>query len=454
MIEEVNSTNINEIERKTKKKGLKDITNIDNLKDKNNINNKNLIKDKVDVKKQLTFSIKNKNNSNVNEEMKAIKINNYSNKKFITQCSNYDIKIKTNLDKKYLSNIDYNTNSVSSINNNRNNSFCEYNKIECNSFNKNLLSNLLMSNIKQNSNLNNFSNENKRLLEVYGYDSFNYILQLEKTYIYSNMFEFHRLNHLVRTKMVDWILDVISILKLSDETFFLSIHILDTYIFKKSNIKEALNDSDIHIIGLVAILISSKYQASSNIGIDFIYEFVGYKVFTKKEIIEKELEVIKVIGFESLIASFPNEFISSHFYDFVNNNRKSIKSRNVLNLIKFIELKSYYFSKLITHFHEFNVYSSSEKSLICIVIAFDSEIQDISDNKNLTINNTQKDYIKNWIKYIISNNKSKFNYKELYDKFVKYVNVYKSLNFISFSLDYQFSTILKNFNDELNDISL
>ena len=80
--------------------------------------------------------------------------------------------------------------------------------------------------------------ESDHLLEKYGEESYFFNKLLEKTVF--NIPETFLLNHkitsIVRTRMIDWMIEVCSAFYFMDETFFLSVNILDKFLQKAKKI--------------------------------------------------------------------------------------------------------------------------------------------------------------------------------------------------------------------------
>jgi hypothetical protein len=66
----------------------------------------------------------------------------------------------------------------------------------------------------------------------------------------------HEISSSLRSKMVDWMIEVLSSYKMTEETFFKSIYVMDSYM-KKSKVK--LEVKDLHLVGVAAMFIASKY---------------------------------------------------------------------------------------------------------------------------------------------------------------------------------------------------
>jgi hypothetical protein len=57
--------------------------------------------------------------------------------------------------------------------------------------------------------------------------------------------------------MVDWMIEVLSSYKMSEETFFKSVYIMDSYLRK---CKDKLEAKDLHLIGIASMFIAGKYE--------------------------------------------------------------------------------------------------------------------------------------------------------------------------------------------------
>jgi hypothetical protein len=63
-----------------------------------------------------------------------------------------------------------------------------------------------------------------------------------------------------RARMIDWMLQVFRVMKSCDETFFLSVSIMDRYF--KANKKAGLKvkKEKLYLLGLASIFLSSKFE--------------------------------------------------------------------------------------------------------------------------------------------------------------------------------------------------
>lgn len=273
--------------------------------------------------------------------------------------------------------------------------------------------------------------ENDKVLSTYGSSFFSFIKSIEMNQITPSLLERHSITPELRTKMIDWILEVYLAFNYSDSCFFLTIHILDMYIAK---IDRELNDNDIHLTGIVSMFIASKFEESKSLRLDFLYEKIGYRNFSKEEIIQKEIEIVKVVGLENLICTSAGEFINSFCYDFLHNNKDFINKYDVKSLFKIMEMNALYFAKLITHFHKLNKFCASIKAVVCLIIAFDQ-----IKNENVKLGENELFYIREWLKYIISECKLENSIQEIYNDATDAMEVYNSLDFIGFNLNIQYN---------------
>jgi hypothetical protein len=67
----------------------------------------------------------------------------------------------------------------------------------------------------------------------------------------------HEVKPSMRSKMVDWMVECFNTYSKSDETFFLSVTILDQFLHST---EEIYQDADIHLLGICAMFIASKYS--------------------------------------------------------------------------------------------------------------------------------------------------------------------------------------------------
>lgn len=375
------------------------ITNSNNYKNnfKNSSNSKNIV-DNSD----------NNNNNNNNIFNKKFIINNINNNSIIEHNIKKNIfeinkktKTKTN---NLLSIINYNNNIRLPIINHQ--------LIKKNDVNNN--------NIKI-KNTNTFSYkdyeyiENKKLIKVYGPELFNHSIKSEVNYNYIkedrkninkdnkicfnyndykliNILEKHKISSFIRTKLVDWLFEVLIAYNSEESTIYLTFHILDYYIYK---CQTTLSNSDIHLIGITSLFIASKTEALIPLDLQKIKTKIAHDKFKTFEIINKEKTILKSLDFNLFITSM-HDFIKNFIFDLLYNNRKAIKKIKLKTLIDLIEKVSIYISKILIHSDYFSQYKNSLKAITCIIVSFDL----IRSNKS-NFTNDMINFVHEWIKFLI-----------------------------------------------------
>ncbi|CDW77195.1 UNKNOWN [Stylonychia lemnae] len=115
----------------------------------------------------------------------------------------------------------------------------------------------------------------------------------------NNFYHYHSLTLKNRVKMVDWMLQVMRVLKIeSQKTFIQAIKMMDKYYEVKMKEGKAQPNNEFHLIGLVCIYISSKFEEVEPITLKEIVNDAAHKKFTKKQIIEKEQSVLQTLQFK------------------------------------------------------------------------------------------------------------------------------------------------------------
>jgi hypothetical protein len=88
----------------------------------------------------------------------------------------------------------------------------------------------------------------------------------------------HEISSSLRSKMVDWMIEVLSSYKMSEETFFKSVFVMDAYM-KRATAK--LEVKDLHLVGVAAMFIASKYEEIHPLKLEVLYDKIARKKFRK-----------------------------------------------------------------------------------------------------------------------------------------------------------------------------
>lgn len=95
--------------------------------------------------------------------------------------------------------------------------------------------------------------------------------------------------------MVDWMIEVLTNFKCDDQTFFLSVSLLDRYFKNKMETREI---SDLHITGVTCMFIASKYEDIYPLKMKMVYEKIAHKKLSIERIKGLEMDILRVIKYK------------------------------------------------------------------------------------------------------------------------------------------------------------
>ena len=294
-------------------------------------------------------------------------------------------------------------------------------------------STFFITNIQQNNNNNN-NNKNKKdnliniskyynnkesekIILKYGENFYKFFKKNSKLKYNSTFLSKQFISENLHLKMIDWMIEVLSVFKCSDETFFLSVHLMNSYINKEKNI---LKDENIHLIGIISMFISSKFEDKFPINLDSIYEKVAKKNYEKEKILKFEKHFFKIVLNDFyFISTF--DFIKLMFIDFKISNKKLIKEKNlnvfICNLFDICK----FLCKLIYHFLYFYNFDECCKSISILMSSLS-----ILKTKNKKLKLEHEEIFFNWIIYVIKENENNYNIQYLNDLNLKIIDCYES----------------------------
>ena len=162
---------------------------------------------------------------------------------------------------------------------------------------------------------------------------------LKDEQINENFLDNHKITERMRTRMVDWMIEVLSNYHCDESTYFESINLMDRY-FKECEIKkQILLPAELHLIGVTSMFIASKYQDIYPLRLKVVQDKIAHNKLTCKEIIKKEDEIMRYLNYNIGLPTmwdFITIFIEEIF--FINCNHHQIKNK--------ILLENYYEEKL------------------------------------------------------------------------------------------------------------
>lgn len=234
--------------------------------------------------------------------------------------------------------------------------------------------------------------ENQHLINKYGPEIYDYSKELENESVFKNLLQRHKVDPSVRTKMVDWMIEVLYAYHSDPPTLFLAVHIFDMYISKSEVV---LTNNDIHLTGIVCIYLASKMEDLVPLRMSHVKAKIGHNKFSEKKIREKEKNILNTINFK-MISTSTYDFVKTFIYDFYHNNQESIKKLNMYKHIDCFENICLFLSKLMFHNEEFTNYKYSLKAIASIVTAFDilrSHARDMSRDAE----NFMRQWVRLWL---------------------------------------------------------
>ena len=279
-------------------------------------------------------------------------------------------------------------------------------------------------------------------------DYSNSILQslLEDEKVNENFLNIHKITERMRTRMVDWMIEVLSNYHCDESTYFEAINLMDRY-FKECNIRnKVLQPPELHLIGVTSMFIASKYQDIYPLRLKIVKDKIAHNKLSCQEIKDKEDEITRYLDYNLGLPTmwdFINLYLEEIFY--INCNKHHIRNqilldtyyknimteedeqlanvinkkytKNMLNLLKYVCV---YLAKM--NCHDYQLMQKKHSLLaastifvaikICEQINKEEYINDyFTDKLNEISNNSENDIIKTAQKilYNAQNFDTKFN---------------------------------------------
>ncbi|KAL4469497.1 hypothetical protein ABPG74_004750 [Tetrahymena malaccensis] len=150
-----------------------------------------------------------------------------------------------------------------------------------------------------------FSTRLARLIinENYSFDILNHIIQREPMTVPKNCLQNHDISYQLRAKMVDWMIEVMKSYKCTEETYFMAVRIMDSFLEK---CKQKKSPQDIHLIGVTCIFIASKYEEIYPLRLQIIEERISHNKLSQEQVKQTEAEILNTLDF-NLLGTSPYE---------------------------------------------------------------------------------------------------------------------------------------------------
>lgn len=193
---------------------------------------------------------------------------------------------------------------------------------------------------------------NEILISNYGPEIYEFSMELEKLSFCPNNLKKHKIEPEIRTKMIDWMIEVLSAYNSDPQTFSLAVQILDMFLARTQNV---LTNNDVHLVGICCMYIASKMEDIVPLRMNHVKSKISHNKFSEKEIKKKEKAILETINFETINSS-TYDFIRTFIFDFIHNNRVQIYRLEMFHHIDVFDNVAVFLSKLIFHSDEFNNY--------------------------------------------------------------------------------------------------
>ena len=212
-------------------------------------------------------------------------------------------------------------------------------KIDNNNNMKSCESSLNLENLKININLmkeNKIDKDDYReMFSKYVRDDYsNGILKslLEDEQINENFLNSHKITERMRTRMVDWMIEVLSNYHCDESTYFEAVNLMDRYFKVCDTKKQILHPPELHLIGVTSMFIASKYQDIYPLRLKIVKDKIAHNKLSCQEIKDKEDEITRYLDYNLGLPTmwdFINIYLEEIFY--INCNKHHIKNKILLD---------------------------------------------------------------------------------------------------------------------------
>jgi len=161
------------------------------------------------------------------------------------------------------------------------------------------------------------------------------LLPLKTDSILSN----HKISSDLRAKMVDWIIEVIYKAECTAQTLFISVGVLDRFL---ANSGQSYKSSEMHLIGVISMLLASKFEDVGGMDINFMFEQVVHKKISQSEMVDFELKMLHEIKY---IVCAPTEL---DFLEVFAENMSEYITGSIMSQAKYISTLNLHSAKLAT----------------------------------------------------------------------------------------------------------
>ena len=164
-------------------------------------------------------------------------------------------------------------------------------------------------------------------------DYSNSILQslLEDERVNENFLNIHKITERMRTRMVDWMIEVLSNYHCDESTYFEAINLMDRYFKECDSRNKVLQPPELHLIGVTSMFIASKYQDIYPLRLKIVKDKIAHNKLSCQEIKDKEDEITRYLDYNIGLPTmwdFINIYLEEIFY--INCNKHHIRNSILL----------------------------------------------------------------------------------------------------------------------------
>lgn len=131
-------------------------------------------------------------------------------------------------------------------------------------------------------------------IKDYGQEIDEYQKQLEIIHLPESCLKHHEITPCLRSKMVDWMVEVLFNFKCNEQTFFLAVSLMDRFFHKQAGKKQI---SELHIIGVTAIFLASKYEDILPLRMEVVHERIAHNKLSQEAILKYEQEMLESLEY-------------------------------------------------------------------------------------------------------------------------------------------------------------
>ena len=116
-------------------------------------------------------------------------------------------------------------------------------------------------------------------------------------------------NHMIstgrRSRMIDWMIEVMNKCRASNSALFLAVNLLDRFL---ESSKKPIEKKEFHLSGIVAMSLASKFTDVRHLTLKFMKREVGHGCFTIKQLSNMEREMLITLKFD-LKVTLPHDIL-------------------------------------------------------------------------------------------------------------------------------------------------